>query len=150
MPSQPSSQEYTQTAQVNPAEFAYRVSPNRWRSFRDAVAGFGYMFVWQKNIRILLIVSIGVIGLALWLHISRIEWAVLILTIALVWVAEFINAGIEAAIDLAIGNTYHPMAQVGKDVAAAAVLLASLFALLIGLLLFLEPLLNRVSAILGT
>ncbi len=149
MPTQPPSQKYVQTAQVNPSDFAYRISPNRWQSFRDAVAGFGYMFMWQKNIRILVVVSILVGGLAFWLHLSHIEWAILILTIALVWVAEFVNASVEAAIDLAIGDTYHPMAQVSKDVAAAAVLLASLFALIIGLLLFLEPLLDRVSTVLG-
>lgn len=149
MPSSPQSNEYAKTAQINPADFAYRVSPNRWHSFRYAVAGFGYMLYWQKNVRILAIMSILVSGLGIWLNIARLEWAILLLTIALVWVTEFINASVEAVIDLVIGDTYHPMAQVGKDVAAAAVLLASIFAVLIGLLIFLEPFLDRVIALWG-
>ena len=105
------------------------------------------MVRWQKNIRIISLITVFIVGLGLWLEIAQLEWAILVLTIALVWVTEFLNAGIEAAIDVASGTTYHPMAQVGKDVAAAAVLLASLFALIVGLLIFLEPFLDRVFAI---
>lgn len=147
MSSEPSTTEYAETAKVNPAEFAYKISPSRWHSFRYALAGFSYMFYWQKNVRIIIGMSILAIVFGVWLDIARIEWAILMLTIALVWVTEFINASVEAAIDLAIGGTYHPMAQVGKDVAAAAVLLASFFALLIGLLIFLEPFLDRVATL---
>jgi len=69
---------------------------------------------------------------------------VLILTIALVWAAEFINTALEAVVDLA-SPQQHPLAKVGKDVGAAAVLLASLAAILVGLLILGPPLLEKLK-----
>ena len=96
----------------------------------------------QKNVRILALASIAVLLLGLWLGISALEWAMLILTVALVWMAEFINAAIEAAVNLASPDL-HPMAKVAKDVAAAAVLLAVLASVLAGGLILGPPLLDK-------
>lgn len=68
-----------------------------------------------------------------------IDWAVLLLTIALVWTAEFINTALEAVVDLA-SPQQHPLAKVGKDVGAAAVLIAALTSILVGLLVLGPPL----------
>jgi diacylglycerol kinase len=92
------------------------------------------------------VASIGVMILAVWLGISRIELAILILTITMVWLAEFVNAGIEAAVDLASPDI-HPMAKVGKDVASAAVLLGVAASILIGLLLMGLPLLRKIGLV---
>ena len=51
-----------------------------------------------------------------------------------VWVAETINTAIELTVDVASPG-YHPLAGKAKDVAAGAVLLASVFALVIGLII---------------
>ena len=127
------------TARIKPDEHSPVTSPNRIRSLGYAIAGCLYMLRRQKNVRILALASIAVLLLALWLGISALEWAMLILTVALVWMAEFINAAIEAAVNLASPDL-HPMAKVAKDVAAAAVLLAVLASVLVGCLI-LGPLL---------
>lgn len=56
----------------------------------------------------------------------------------MVWMAEFINAAVEAAIDLSTSE-FHPMAKVGKDVASAAVLLGVVASIIIGLIILLHP-----------
>lgn len=138
--------EINSTRQINPADYAYKISGDRLSSFAYAVAGFGYMFRWQRNVRILSLITPLVMFVGFWLGITRVEWIMLILMICMVWMAEFLNAGIEAAIDLAANREQHPMAKVGKDVAAAAVLLVSICSVIVGLLIFLEPLLDKLGA----
>ena len=65
--------------------------------------------------------------------------AVLILTIAMVWTAEFLNTALEAVVDLA-SPQLHPLARVGKDVGAAAVLITAAAAVVVGLLILGPPL----------
>lgn len=84
-------------------------------------------------------------AVAFWLQLGRLDWAVLLLTIALVWVAEFVNTAVEAVVDL-LSPELHPLAKVSKDVAAAAVLLAALAAAGIGLLVLGPPLWARLAA----
>jgi diacylglycerol kinase len=132
------------TAKIDPADYAAQVSPNRWNSFAYALGGWLYMLHRQKNTRIMAVASICIVCLALWLSISRIEWAILILAITVVWLTEFLNAGIEAAVDLA-SPEIHPMAQVGKDVASAAVLLGVVASIFIGLLILGPPFLEKLG-----
>ena len=80
-----------------------------------------------------------VILMGLWLGLTPQDWAILVITIAMVFTAEFINTAIEAVVDLA-SPTHHPLAKVGKDVGAAAVLVAALAAILVGLLILGPPL----------
>lgn len=70
----------------------------------------------------------------------------MVLGMALVWVAEFANTAIEAAVDVASPD-HHPLAKVAKDVSAAAVLIAVLAAVIIGLLVLGPPLWARISGI---
>jgi diacylglycerol kinase (ATP) len=86
--------------------------------------------------------SLVVVLLAFWLRLSLTHWALLVLAMALVWMAEFINSALEATVDLASPDV-HPLARVGKDVGAAAVLIAAVSAALIGLLILLPPLVQR-------
>jgi diacylglycerol kinase len=85
-----------------------------------------------------------VIALGLWLGLSRVEWAILALTIGLVWTAEFINTALEATVDLASPDI-HPLARIGKDVGAAAVLVAAILSVVIGLLILGPPLWARLA-----
>ncbi len=119
----------------------------RARSFRYAFAGWWYVLRTQKNAWIHAVISLAVMALALWLRISARDWAVLILAIAMVWMGEFLNTALEAVVDLA-SPELHPLAKVGKDVGAAAVLIAALASVLIGLLILGPPLLAMVKAIL--
>lgn len=134
----------TSTARIDPSDYAAQVSRNRFVSLGYAIAGWLYMLRWQKNTRIMSVVSVIIFGLALWLRVSRVEFAILILVITVVWLAEFLNAGIEAAVDLA-SPEIHPMAKVAKDVASAAVLLGVVASVVIGLLLLGPPLWERVG-----
>ena len=133
------------TANTNPAEYSWSSSRSRWRSFVYAWAGIVYMLRFQKNTRIMGAATAAVILSGSWAGIDALRWAVLVLAVALVWVAEFINAGIEAAADIA-SPSFHPMAKVAKDVAAGAVLVASVAALLVGAFILAPPLMDKLSA----
>ena len=96
----------------------------------------------QPNAWIHATVSVIVFGLAFWLRLSRHEWAILLLTTMLVWMAEFANTALEAVVDMAMPE-YHPLAKTAKDVAAAAVLVGALGAVVVGLLILGPPLWQR-------
>ncbi len=131
---------------IDPDDYSPIVSTSRWASFRYALAGWLYMLRYQKNTRIQAAATLLVVAVGLWLQIAPGEWAVIVLTVAMVWMAEFINAAIEAAVNLASPDV-HPMAKVGKDVAAAAVLLGAVASALVGLLILGPPLLERLRGL---
>ncbi len=136
----------TSTMKINPDDYSMITSPNRIKSLGYAVSGWLYMLRHQKNTRIQAVASIIIFILAGWLGIGFIEWAILILTITMVWMAEFINAAVEATVNLST-TEYHPMAKVAKDVASAAVLLGAVASVLIGLLILGPPLLIKLNLI---
>lgn len=117
---------------------------SRINSFRHAFRGWWHVIQTQKNAWVHAVVTIAVVMLGLWLQLPARDWAVLALTIALVWSAEFINTAIEAVVDLASPSN-HPLAKTGKDVGAAAVLIAALAAVLVGLLILGPPLWMKIS-----
>lgn len=118
----------------------------RARSFRYAFAGWWYVLRTQKNAWIHMVISVAVVTVAFWLRLSARDMAVLILTIAMVWMAEFLNTALEAVVDLASPDL-HPLARVGKDVGAAAVLIAAIASVLVGLLILGPPLLIAVKTL---
>ncbi|MCA9940545.1 MAG: diacylglycerol kinase family protein [Anaerolineales bacterium] len=115
---------------------------SRARSFRYAFQGWAYVLRTQHNTWIHALASVSVLALAFWLRLSRGDWAILLLTIMAVWVAEFFNTALEAVVDMAMPRP-HPLAKIAKDVAAAAVLVAAVGAVLIGLLILGPPLWSR-------
>ncbi|HNB40983.1 MAG TPA: diacylglycerol kinase family protein [Anaerolineales bacterium] len=119
---------------------------SRIRSFRYAFQGWGYVLRTQRNAWIHSAIATAVFIVGLWLQLPARDWAVIILTAALVFSAEFINTAIEAVVDLAT-EEHHPLAKIGKDVGAAAVLVAALAAVLIGLLILGPPLLQKIKSI---
>ncbi|OGO40699.1 MAG: hypothetical protein A2W36_04570 [Chloroflexi bacterium RBG_16_58_14] len=115
----------------------------RAHSFRYAFSGWWFVIRTQRNAWIHTLVSILVILLSLWLGISRQDWAVIILAITMVWAAEFLNTALEAVVDLASRQEHQELARVGKDVGAAAVMIAAASSVLIGLLILGPPLWER-------
>jgi diacylglycerol kinase len=107
----------------------------RLRSFRYAFRGLNEMFFSQPNARIHLLAALVAIGLGFWCGISRLEWVALSICIALVLALEAVNTALEHLTDL-VSPDYHPLAGKAKDVAAAAVLLAAMGAVAVGLLIF--------------
>ena len=114
----------------------------RVAAFRYALAGLVYVLRTQRNAWIHAFVSTLVLLMCFWLQLSPQDWAIIILTIAIVWAAEFINTALEAIVDLA-SPQQHPLAKVGKDVGAAAVLIAAMAAVLVGFLIMGPPLWNK-------
>jgi diacylglycerol kinase (ATP) len=116
---------------------------SRYHSFGHAFRGWWYVIRTQKNAWLHAIITTLVVAMALWLQVPAKDWAVLVLTIALVWSAELFNTAIEAVVDLA-SPVQHPLAKTGKDVGAAAVLIAALAAILVGLLILGPPLWEKI------
>lgn len=116
----------------------------RINSFRYAFAGWYYVLRTQRNAWIHAVISTAVVALALWLELPRRDWAILILTMMTVWMAEFMNTALEAVVDMTMPQR-HPLAKVAKDVAAAAVLVGACGAVLIGLLILGPPLWERLA-----
>lgn len=117
---------------------------SRAASFRHAFRGWHYVIRTQKNAWIHSAVATVVFLLGLWLRLPARDWAVIILTTAVVFAAEFMNTAIETVVDLASPD-HHPLAKIGKDVGAAAVLVAALAAILIGLLILGPPLWTKLN-----
>jgi diacylglycerol kinase len=120
---------------------------SRVASFGHAFRGWRYVLRTQANAWIHSAVAAVVFVLGLWLHLPARDWAVIILTIAVVFAAEFLNTAIETVVDLASPGI-HPLAKIGKDVGAAAVLVAALAAVLIGLLILGPPLWEKLTSLL--
>ena len=116
-------------------------SPERPARAASRLASFGYalrglrVFVSQPNARIHCVAAAAVVALAWWLGVSHMEWMALVLAIVLVMGAEALNTALEYVVDLA-SPEWHPLARDAKDVAAAAVLLCSVGAAVVGLLVF--------------
>lgn len=118
---------------------------SRGRSFQYAFAGWWYVLRTQHNAWIHTLASALVLAFGLWLRLEARDWALIVVAVAMVWTSEFINTAIEAVVDLA-SPQYHHLAKVGKDVGAAAVLIAAGAAVIIGLLIFGPPLWAKLDA----
>ncbi len=121
---------------------------SRWHSFGHAFRGWGYVLRTQRNAWIHAVIAAVVLVLSIWLHLDPLEWAIIILTMAMVFTAEFLNTAIEAVVDLASPEK-HPLAKVGKDVGAGAVLIAAIAAVFVGLLILGPRLWARLAPLFG-
>ena len=113
-------------------------------AFRYAFAGWGYVMRTQRNAWIHAVASVAVIGLCAWLRLPARDWAVILIAISFVWTAEFVNTALEAVVDL-VSPQQHELARVGKDVGAAAVLIAAGNSVIIGLLILGPPLWEHIE-----
>ena len=109
------------------------------RSFEHAYRGMIYAVRTQRNMRFHVVVAVVVLVASLLLGVSKLELAVLVLTILFVFVTELFNTAMEFVVDLAT-REYHPLAKLAKDVSAGAVLVSSVGALLVGYLILVDDL----------
>ena len=119
---------------------------SRLRSFGYAFEGWGHVLRNEPNSWVHTFVSIAVILVAAWLHLPARDWAILLLTIVIVWAAEFFNTAVENVVDLASPDL-HPLAKVSKDISAAGVLLAAITSVLVGLLILGPPLWQKIQSL---
>jgi len=104
-------------------------------SLGHAFQGFQYLYRTQNNVRIHFMITLAIIVLSMILRISLIEWGLIILTMALVWITESFNTVYERLFDL-VDPTINPIVKIGKDVSAAAVLISAIVSIIIGILIF--------------
>ena len=105
-------------------------------SVSHALDGIAYTASHERNFRIEIMAACLVTVFSYFLHVSVIEWCILLLTISLVLVLEMVNTAIERTVDL-VTKDYYELAKNAKDVAAGAVLVASMFSVVLGILIFL-------------
>jgi diacylglycerol kinase (ATP) len=113
----------------------------RWVSFVDAGRGLRALLD-EPNARIQLAAALAAIALGLWLGLGPRDWALIVLAIGLVLAGEAFNTSVEALCDR-VAPERHPLVAKAKDVAAGAVLIASLVAAVLGLLVLGPPLWAR-------
>lgn len=114
------------------------------KSFGFAVSGYSYALRTQRNFRIQTVIGIATLVLAFLLDFSGFEWMILLLVICFVLTAELVNTTLEAIVDLTTNGEIHHTAKYAKDVSATVVLITAVFAILVGLLLFIPHLLEFV------
>lgn len=122
---------------------SWRVASNLFVSFRYAGQGVSYAFRTQRNFRIHVTVGLLAVGLAVGLGLSAVEVAVILLTGGAVMTMELINTALESVVDLTVQQTYHELAKIAKDCAAAAVLMSAIIAVSVAVCLLLPPLWQR-------
>ena len=105
------------------------------KSFGFAFEGIKTEFKKGRNFRIQILMGILATILGIVFHISAPEWFDLILVIASVLILELINTAVEAIVDM-ISPEVQEKAKIAKDVAAGAVLVASIAAVFVGAFLF--------------
>jgi len=104
-----------------------------------ALSGLGAAWRREPSFRVQTVLAILAVIVLIVLHPPAIWWAVVAITISLVLAVELMNSGLEALVDL-LHPSRHPEVRIIKDMAAAAVLLASIGALVVGGLLLLAAL----------
>jgi diacylglycerol kinase len=112
---------------------------HKWhRSFRYAYEGIKYALDTQRNMKFHFFVSFLVLLSALLLRLQKTDILFILLAVTLMIVTELINTAVEKAVDLAMPDQ-HPLAKIAKDVAAASVLVSAVFAVVVGMIVFYEP-----------
>jgi diacylglycerol kinase (ATP) len=112
-------------------------SPSILQSFNFAFEGIIHVLRTQRNMRIHFMIAAGVLIAALIVGVSRLELVILLMAISFVLIAEMINSALEAGIDVAT-TSFDPLAKLAKDIAAGAVLIATINAVGVGYLVFVD------------
>jgi diacylglycerol kinase (ATP) len=112
---------------------------NPLESFNNAITGIIDTVRTERNMKIHLIVALGVLVVSFFFDITKYEFLILAVTITMVITAELINTAIEATIDMTT-NYYHPLAKIAKNAAAGGVLITAINALLVGYIIFWDKL----------
>jgi diacylglycerol kinase (ATP) len=124
-------------------------SPSLLQSFNFAIEGIIHVLRTQRNMRIHFAIAVAVLVAALAVGVRRLELVALLLAISFVLIAEMLNTALEAGIDVAT-TSFDPLAKLAKDIAAGAVLIATVNAVAVGYLVFVERIKDPSSRVLDT
>ena len=108
---------------------------DRLASFGPALRGLRLLVAAEHNARIHAAITVIVVALGAVSGLDRLEWSLVVVAAATVWLAEALNTAVERLAD-AVSLERRPLLGPAKDLAAAAVLLAALGAVLVGLFVF--------------
>ena len=110
-------------------------------SIKNCLEGINFVITNESNFKIEIVIGIIALLLSYILKISRIEFIIILIMIALVLTSEIINTSIEKVVDL-YTKDYNNLAKIAKDVSAGSVLVMSIFSLLVGATVFLPKIIN--------
>ena len=113
-------------------------------SFKDCMNGLNYIMLREHNFKREIVLGILALILSYALKISKIEFIIIIIMIALVIVSEIFNTAIEIVVDL-YTMKYNEIAKIAKDVSAFAVLTMCLFTSIVGIIIFVPKILELVG-----
>ena len=108
-----------------------------WDSFRLAGQGLIFVFNTERNMKIHCAFAVMAVVCSVVFRIQAIEFIFIILSITLVMIAETANTAFELLLDFVHGDRYHPDVKMLKDVAAGGVFIATVNAVVVGLVIFL-------------
>ena len=119
------------------------------RSFKKFIKSFGYAFEGicttyknELNIKVMTVLGILAIILSFVFKISYIEKLVILLLITIIIPMELINTAIEKTVDLHDGDKKSTYGKLAKDAASGGLLVASIMALIIGIIIFIPHILK--------
>lgn len=110
-------------------------------SIKNCLEGINFVITNESNFKKEIVIGIIALLLSYILKISRIEFTIILIMIALVLTSEIINTSIEKVVDL-YTKDYNNIAKIAKDVSAGSVLVMSIFSLLVGIIIFLPKIIN--------
>lgn len=113
-------------------------------TFKNAMKGFRLVFKSERNIRVHSLIAILVLLAGYFFEFDIVRFSILLIAIAIVIIAEMVNTAIEFSLDAIFHNKYSRLVGMAKDVAAGAVMFATIISITIGGLLFLDAIINRV------
>ncbi len=105
------------------------------KSFKNAWEGIVVSIAEERNIKIHCFAAVMVMIFGSILHISVTEWCICFLLFGLIMGLELVNTAVESVVDL-VTEEWHPLAKRAKDCAAGAVLIASIWAAVVGGIIF--------------
>ena len=112
-----------------------------FNSVKNSINGYIYAYTNEQSLTIHAILTILVLLSGFYFHISKMQWAILVVVMAMVIIAELLNTAIEATVDL-ITKEYNELAKIAKDCASAAVFTASILAAGLYLYVFLPKIIG--------
>lgn len=116
------------------------------KSFRYASKGVIEIVKTEQNIRLHVLMALVVVFLMFFFRTELIEKTVLVLSIVLVLLAETVNSILERVVD-AIRPRLHPEAKIMKDIMAAMVLVSAIGAFIVGLIIFIPKVVEKILEI---
>ena len=115
-------------------------------SVKNCLDGISYVTKSEKNFKREIALGIIALILSYILKIDKIEFIIVLTMICLVLTTEIINTAIERAVDL-VTKEYHELARIAKDVSAGSVLVTSIFALIIGIIIFMPKIITLLGGL---